>query len=60
MQWYMPMTKEVSRYAIDTQFCMDVKGLLPQDKYLITCNRQAVKDMSATGQKTWLNSILIA
>lgn len=45
--------------AIDTQFHMDVKGLLPQDKYLITCNRQAVNDMSATGQKTWLNSILI-
>jgi hypothetical protein len=36
--------------AIITQFCMDVEGLLPQDQHLITCGRQAVKDMSATGQ----------
>ncbi len=43
--------------AIDTQFHMDVKGLLPQDKYLITCNRQAMTCL--LGQKTWLNSILI-
>jgi hypothetical protein len=40
--------------AIITQFHMDVEGLLPQDQHLITCGRQAVKDMSATGQNKGL------
>jgi hypothetical protein len=33
--------------AIDTQFHMDINGLLPQDQHLITCGRKVVEDMTA-------------
>ena len=46
--------------AIDAQFSLDVDGLLPQDRHLITRGRQSVNEMMATGQKTWLQSIQIA
>jgi hypothetical protein len=46
--------------AIETQFCLDVEGLLPQDRYLITRGKESVEQMAATGQKTWLQSIQIA
>jgi hypothetical protein len=46
--------------AIKTQFRLDVEGLLPQDCHLITHGKESVEQMTATGQKTWLQSIQIA
>jgi hypothetical protein len=46
--------------AIDKQVSLHIDGLLPQDCHQIDHSHNAVDQMSATGQKTWLQSIIIA
>ncbi len=46
--------------AINEQFSLNIDGLLPQDHHLIDHGCNAVHQMSATGQKTWLQSIIVA
>jgi hypothetical protein len=46
--------------AIDKQFSLHTDGLLPHDCHLIDHGCIAVDQMSAIGQKTWLQSIIIA
>ena len=46
--------------AISRHFQMGTSGLLVIDQHLITRGRAAVDRMTATGQKAWLQNIIIA